>query len=142
MPRLSCVEDYLARPAAMLRPHELDPARELMTFTGGDAARGKQAIRRNACPTCHVIPGISEAKGLVGPPLDRFAERVYVGGVLPNTPDDLVAWIMDPPSIDPLIAMLASGISKAEARDIAAYLYTWRCGARPSLIPTLGSHDR
>jgi cytochrome c len=114
----------IATAVAMLRPH--DPARELLTFTGGDAERGKQAIRQNACPTCHVIPGISEAKGLVGPPLDRFAERVYVGGVVPNTPDNLVAWIMDPPSIDPLTAMPASGISEAEARDIAAYLYTLR----------------
>jgi cytochrome c len=114
----------IATAVAMLRPH--DPARELLTFTGGDAERGKQAIRQNACPTCHVIPGISEAKGLVGPPLDRFAERVYVGGVVPNTPDNLVAWIMDPPSIDPLTAMPASGVSEAEARDIAAYLYTLR----------------
>jgi cytochrome c1 len=97
-----------------------------MTFTGGDAARGKQAIRRNACPTCHVIPGISEAKGLVGPPLDRFGDRVYVGGVLPNTPDNLVAWIIDPPSIAPLTAMPPSGVDEAEARDIAAYLYTLR----------------
>jgi cytochrome c len=112
----------IATAVAVLRPQ--DPARELMTFTGGDAARGKETIRRNACPTCHVIPGISEAKGLVGPPLDRFAERVYVGGVLPNTPDNLVAWIMDPPSIDPLTAMPASGLEEAEARDVAAYLYT------------------
>jgi cytochrome c len=114
----------IATAVAVLRPQ--DPARELLTFTGGDAERGRHAIRQNACPTCHVIPGISEAKGLVGPPLDRFAERVYVGGVVPNTPDNLVAWIMDPPSIDPLTAMPASGISEAEARDIAAYLYTLR----------------
>jgi cytochrome c len=114
----------IAAAVAVLRPQ--DPVRELLTFTGGDAERGKQAIRQNACPTCHVIPGISEAKGLVGPPLDRFAKRVYVGGVVPNTPDNLVAWIMDPPSIDPLTAMPASGISEAEARDIAAYLYTLR----------------
>jgi cytochrome c len=116
----------IATAVAVLRPHGVNPARELMTFTGGDAERGKQAIRQNACPTCHVIPGISEANGLVGPPLDRFAGRVYVGGVMPNTPDNLVAWIMDPPSIDPLTAMPASGVSEAEARDIAAYLYTLR----------------
>jgi cytochrome c1 len=116
----------IATAVALLRPDDLDTARELMTFTGGDAARGKQAIRRNACPTCHVIPGISEAKGLVGPPLDRFGDRVYVGGVLPNTPDNLVAWIIDPPSIAPLTAMPPSGVDEAEARDIAAYLYTLR----------------
>jgi cytochrome c2 len=114
----------IATAVAVLRPQ--DPVRELLTFTGGDAERGRQAIRQNACPTCHIIPGISEAKGLVGPPLERFAERVYVGGVVPNTPDNLVAWIIDPPSIAPLTAMPPSGVSEAEARDIAAYLYTLR----------------
>jgi cytochrome c len=108
----------------LLAPRERDPARELMAFTGGDPARGKEAIRQKGCPTCHIVPGLAEAKGLVGPPLDHFASRVYVGGVVPNTPDNLVAWIMDPPAIDPLSAMPATGVSEAEARDIAAYLYT------------------
>ena len=45
-------------------------------------------------------------------------------GVLPNTPDNLLAWIKDPPGIDPLTAMPASGLDEAEARDVAAYLYT------------------
>jgi cytochrome c1 len=44
--------------------------------------------------------------------------------MLPNTPQNLVAWIRDPPGIDPLTAMPASGMSEAEARDVAAYLYT------------------
>jgi cytochrome c1 len=34
-----------------------------------------------------------------------------------------VAWLLDPPQIDPLTAMPAPGISEAEARDVAAYLY-------------------
>ena len=61
---------------------------------------------------------------LVGPPLDRFASRAYVAGVLPNTSQNLVAWISNPPAIDPLSAMPATGISEAEARDAAASLYT------------------
>ena len=109
---------------SLLVPRELDPARELMAFTGGDPARGKEMTRQKGCPTCHIIPGIAEAKGLVGPPLGHFASRIYVGGVVPNTPDNLVAWIMDPPKIHPLSAMPATGVSEAEARDIAAYLYT------------------
>jgi len=108
----------------LLVPRDLDPARELMAFTGGDPARGKEMTRQKGCPTCHTIPGIAEAEGLVGPPLDHFASRIYVGGVVPNTPDNLVAWIMDPPKIDPLTAMPPTGVSEAEARDIAAYLYT------------------
>jgi cytochrome c2 len=116
----------IATAVGLLRPSDLDRARELMAFTGGDPARGKETTRQKGCPTCHVIPGIAEAEGLVGPPLDQFANRVYVGGVVPNTPDNLVTWIMDPPKIDPLTAMPATGVSEAEARDIAAYLYTLR----------------
>jgi cytochrome c1 len=35
-----------------------------------------------------------------------------------------VAWIRNPPAIDPLTAMPASGLGEAAARDVAAYLYT------------------
>jgi cytochrome c len=110
----------------LLGPRDLDPARELVAFTGGDPDRGRQALAQYGCPTCHIIPGIAEANGLVGPPLDRFASRVYIGGVVPNTPGNLVAWLMDPPAIDPMTAMPATGITEPEARDVAAYLYTLR----------------
>jgi cytochrome c1 len=110
----------------LLWPRELDPAPELAAFTGGDPERGRQVLGQYGCPACHIIPGVSEANGLVGPPLDHFGSRVYVGGVVPNTPANLVAWLMDPPAIDPLTAMPATGISEADARDVAAYLYTLR----------------
>jgi cytochrome c2 len=108
----------------LLRPHDLDPAREFVAFTGGDPDHGRQALAQYGCTTCHIIPGIAAANGLVGPPLDHFASRAYVAGALPNTPENLVSWILNPPAIDPLTAMPATGISEAEARDAAAYLYT------------------
>jgi cytochrome c1 len=114
----------MAAVAGLLRPNQPEAAREPAVFTGGDPQRGRETIREKGCPTCHAIPGIREANGLVGPPLEHFANRVYVAGVLPNTPDNLVAWIRNPPAIDPLTAMPASGIGEAEARDVAAYLYT------------------
>jgi cytochrome c len=110
--------------AGLFRPNESDPTRALALFTGGDPERGKQTIRQSGCPTCHTIPGVREAKGRIGPPLERFADRVYIAGVLPNTPDNLVAWIRNPPEIDPFTAMPASGLGEAEARGVAAYLYT------------------
>jgi cytochrome c2 len=106
----------------LLRPAERDPPPELVV-AGGDPERGKEVIRRSGCSACHVIPGIAGANGLVGPPLDHFARRAYVGGVLPNRPKNLVAWLLDPPAIDEMTAMPAPGISEAEARDVAAYLY-------------------
>jgi hypothetical protein len=50
----------------LLRPNESDPTGELAAFTGGNPARGKETIRQNGCLTCHTLPGIREANGLVG----------------------------------------------------------------------------
>jgi nucleoside-diphosphate-sugar epimerase len=58
----------------------------------------------------------------VGPPLGDIKERVYIAGRLTNTPEHLIDWIVDPRVADPKTAMPATGVSKSEARDIAAYL--------------------
>jgi cytochrome c len=91
---------------------------------GGDAKRGELAVERYGCAACHAIPGIANQGSNVGPPLHKVALRGYIGGVLPNTPADMVRWLQNPPAIDPRTAMPNLGISEAEAKDIAAYLYT------------------
>ena len=93
---------------------------------GGDPDRGKVAIAAYGCGACHVIPGVHEANGLVGPPLTRFARRSYIAGEVPNTARSLTQWISAPQSIEPGTAMPDLGIGPGEARDIAAYLYTLR----------------
>ena len=95
-------------------------------YTGGDWSRGKQVIDHYRCGACHTIPGIPDAHGLVGPPLIKWGRRTYIGGELPNTPDNLVRWIISPKSIEPGTAMPELGLSEQEARDAAAYLYTIR----------------
>ena len=90
---------------------------------GGSAERGAIAIKRYGCAACHTIPGIETAQGLVGPPLNGVAQRVYIAGVLPNQSENLVKWIMDPPAVDPKTAMPMLGISERDARDMAEYLY-------------------
>lgn len=94
--------------------------------TGGDAARGKQVITQYRCGACHMIPGIRDARGLVGPPLMMFGRRTFIGGEVPNTPDNLVRWIESPQSIEAGTAMPQLGLSEQQARDAAAYLYTLR----------------
>jgi cytochrome c len=113
----------IAGVAGLLRPNEPNPTRELAVFTGGNPERGRETIRQNGCPTCHIITGIKEARGQVGrrSTTSRSASTLRC---LPNTPDNLLAWIKDPPGIDPLTAMPASGLDEADARDVAAYLYT------------------
>lgn len=89
----------------------------------GDRDRGKDQIVAYGCGSCHVIPGVPGAVGQVGPPLTRFAKRAYIAGEVPNNGDFLVQWISVPQSIEPGTAMPNLGVSNAQARDIAAYLY-------------------
>ena len=95
-------------------------------LTGGDPARGAAMMRPYGCARCHTIPGIEGADGQIGPPLAGIANRMYVGGVVTNTPDNLIQWIVDPKSIDAKTAMPSVGLTQDQARDVAAYLYTLR----------------
>ena len=101
-------------------------AREAAAMTGGDPARGPAIMRKYGCQTCHTIPGVVGADGLVGPPLAGIANRSYIAGVLPNAPDNMLRWIRDPKAVDPLTAMPNTGVTPSDARHIAAYLYTLR----------------
>jgi cytochrome c1 len=83
-------------------------------------------ISAYGCTHCHTIPGIRDADGLVGPPLTMIGSRMYIGGVMKNTPDNLMKWVKDAPSVDPLTAMPNVHVSERDARDIACYLYTLR----------------
>jgi cytochrome c2 len=95
-------------------------------LAGGDAARGADVIQHVACGSCHVIPGIRAAHGLVGPPLEVFSRRTYIAGQLPNTPANLARWLRAPQDIEPRTAMPNLGLTDGQARDAAAYLYTLR----------------
>ena len=93
---------------------------------GGNARIGAHLIESYRCGACHMIPGIEDADGLVGPPLILFARRTYIGGELPNTPPNLIRWIRDPAAVEPGTAMPTLGLTNQQARDVAAYLYTLR----------------
>ncbi|WP_244434539.1 MULTISPECIES: c-type cytochrome [unclassified Afipia] len=93
------------------------------TMTNGDPVRAPNLLRRYGCGGCHTIRGIAGADGKVAAPLQDLRERVYIAGVVPNTSDNLVKWIINPQALSPRSAMPATGISESEARDVAAYLY-------------------
>jgi cytochrome c2 len=94
--------------------------------TGGDAERGREKIAAYRCGSCHTIPHVTGADGLVGPPLTAFGRRSFIGGELPNTPRNLVRWLESPHAIEPGVAMPTLGLDERSARDVAAYLYTLR----------------
>ena len=94
--------------------------------SGGYAPKGAAAIARHGCGSCHTIGGIAGAHGLVGPPLTGLRDRMYVAGILQNTPENLVQWIRDPKAVNPKTAMPTLGLSQQDATDIAAYIYSIR----------------
>lgn len=102
------------------------PAAPTWPDFGGNADRGSVLVGRFSCGACHEISGVEGAHGLVGPPLATFSRRTMIAGVLPNTPENLVLWLRHPQHVVPGNAMPDVGLSDAEARDIAAFLYADR----------------
>ena len=90
----------------------------------GDAAHGKQLVQQYGCTSCHDIPNVSGPKGMVGPPLTHLAARQFIGGKLPNTPENLTRWLQNPQAVDPQNAMPNLGLTAEQSRDITAFLYT------------------
>jgi cytochrome c2 len=117
-----------------------------LRIAGGDAERGRLLIQRYECGSCHRIEGIRGGRGVVGPPLTDYAQRVLLAGILPNAPRTLVPWLIDPPAMAPNTAMPNLGVTEREARDMASYLYT--LGAkkvrvwRPDSSPLQKAGDR
>jgi mono/diheme cytochrome c family protein len=95
-----------------------EPVRQAM----GDPERGQVIIQQYACTACHRIPGIVGPKSNTGPPLTAMGQRKYIAGILPNSFENLVRWLREPQSVDPQTAMPDTGLTDADARDVAAYL--------------------
>ena len=96
------------------------------TLAGADPSRGLAVIERTGCAACHAVPGVRWPVGATAASLDGFGDSPMISGRLPNQPDILVRFIRDAPSLDPGTAMPPMPMSEAEARDVAAYLYTLR----------------
>ncbi len=119
---------YLCVSVAVLCPSALTACGEpeVKPMAVGDAKAGRSAIERYQCGVCHTIPGVVDARGLVGPPLTAYGRRVYIAGKLPQDPLLLARWIQDAPSLAPGTAMPNVGVTETDARDIVAYLYRLR----------------
>jgi len=79
-------------------------------------------MRSYGCTSCHTIPGVAGAHSYVGPPLDRFGNRTYIAGILPNNPQNLSYWLQHPQSVHPGSAMPEMHLTQQDADRIANYL--------------------
>ena len=94
-------------------------------------------MRSYGCGSCHAISGVRGADGLVGPSLSNFGDRRTIAGRLPNTPENLTRWILDPQRVKPGDAMPDVGLDRREARDIAAFLDAGAMMRRALLVGAL-----
>lgn len=92
----------------------------------GSPERGAALISEKGCGGCHVVPGVSDADGMVGPPLNQMGRRLFIAGMLRNTPTNMAAWVLDPQRYVPGNAMPSTGLTPRQAVDVAAYLESLR----------------
>jgi cytochrome c1 len=126
MPRLTLPPALILPLLACLALAACGPHPDAASRAVGDADHGKTLIQQKACGSCHQIPGIPGANGMVGPPLVHIGKRTVIAGMLPNTPDNMVRWLMDPQKIVPGNAMPNTELNDHDAHDVAAYLYSLR----------------
>jgi cytochrome c oxidase subunit 2 len=102
-----------------------------MRQTGRDppestALRGRDIFMQARCAGCHAIRG-TEAGGQIAPDLTHIATRSTLGaGTLPNTPENLAAWIQDPQRLKPGNQMPPNPLAADELQALVAYLETLR----------------
>jgi cytochrome c oxidase subunit 2 len=77
------------------------------------------------CGGCHTINGL-EAEGFggqIGPNLTHFGSRTtFAGAIFPNTPEELAAWLRDPPARKAGADMPNLGLSEQEVQALVTYL--------------------
>lgn len=110
--------DRAPRPAVTVAVKASDSA------APGDPKAGKYAMQQYLCISCHSIPGVTGGDKKVGPPLGGIAGRTYIGGMLVNTPANMMRWLRNPQEVDPLSAMPNLRIKEKDLRDMVAFLYT------------------
>jgi mono/diheme cytochrome c family protein len=87
-----------------------------------DPKRGRRALEQYGCVGCHEIPGLVGPEARLGPPLEGIASRTMLGGVLPNSRENMVLWLRAPQAFTPHSAMPILGVTERDARDMAAFL--------------------
>jgi cytochrome c oxidase subunit 2 len=116
------------------------------------AMEGRDLFMGNVCIACHAIEG-TRAQGRLGPDLTYFGERWTIGaGLMPNTQENTVEWILHAPDMKKGAkmpgaqigggGMVPTGLSREQAEAIAAYLHDLRrpmAGRRDEMMGGAGA---
>ncbi len=90
------------------------------------AGEGKAVFLSQSCVNCHRIRGTS-AQGTYAPDLTHLMSRdTLAAGMVPNSPEELRRWVVDPQSVKPGCLMPAFGLVGRERDRLYDYLRTLR----------------
>jgi cytochrome c oxidase subunit 2 len=94
--------------------------------TGDRERRGHDVFMAARCAGCHTIRG-TDANGRVAPDLTHIASRDSIGaGTLPNTPEHLAGWLVNPQASKPGNQMPPNPLASDDMQALVAYLETLR----------------
>lgn len=94
--------------------------------TTDEQRRGEQLFTTGSCALCHAVNGTLAASGH-GPDLTHLMSRSWIAAArLPNTRDNLRAWVRDPQRIKPGSNMPPNPLPGADLDALVAYLETLR----------------
>jgi len=86
------------------------------------AREAKDVFLGLSCVNCHRVRG-TPARGTYGPDLTHLANRQTIAaGMIPNTPENLRAWIADPQKIKPGCLMPGFGLTEQQRDQVLRYL--------------------
>ncbi len=97
-------------------------AQKHATPASPEAVAGRAVYESLSCVSCHTIQGTSSV-GVFGPDLSHLMSRQTLGsGVVPNTRENLRAWVNDPQEVKPGCLMPSLKLTNAELDGVMAYL--------------------
>jgi cytochrome c oxidase subunit II len=76
-----------------------------------------------SCLACHSVDPTGQEGAQIGPNLTHIgSRRVFAGGILENTPENVARWLADPGAVKPGAKMPDYGLSEEQIEDLVAYL--------------------
>ncbi|HZQ62194.1 MAG TPA: cytochrome c oxidase subunit II [Casimicrobiaceae bacterium] len=113
-----------ARPAAEFEQWAQAQRQPAPEPTDELARHGRDVFMAGPCAMCHNIQG-TDAHGQFAPDLTHVASRPFLAaGRLPNTPSQMMAWIINPQQFKPGVNMPAIPLSPEDLKAVVAYLQT------------------
>jgi cytochrome c oxidase subunit II len=97
-------------------------AQRLNAVSDPQLASARAAFLSLSCINCHAVSG-TPATGTFGPDLSHLMSRATLGsGMIPNTPENLRAWIKDPQAIKRGNLMPNMQLNARELDEVVTYL--------------------